>query len=377
MTAHDSDLKPPKKRVLHWFGLGREAESQSESEQLAVLCDNLRVACPGSRAERIASLAEFLLRHELEVNPFTLSIAYDYLTDSDPMLARLIDQREDMGEQITLEWLEKVCRDSSRDPGLAMLTKLIDKLEKGIDVLGETTTAARTATREYGSALEEHAEQLEDPRKAEVPIGDLVTLIRTMVSKTVDMEKELSRSERETQALRRSLEDARRSANEDYLTGLPNRRAFEKMFAIEHREAREALDPLVVAFCDIDMFKRINDSHGHDAGDRVLKAVAEKLSCISAKRCFVARHGGEEFVILFRGQSLEEATRLLDKAREELSSRRMIDRKTKEPIGRVSFSAGIADVFSFPNPRAALKAADAALYQAKEQGRNRILLAAA
>lgn len=375
MTAYDRDMKPQKKRVLDWFGRGRE--SLTEPEQLASLCNALRIACPGSRAERIASMAEFLLRHELEVSPFTLAIAYDYLTDSDPMLVRLIDQREDMGEQITLEWLEKVCRDSSRDPGLAMLTKLIDKLEKGIDALGETTSAARTATREYGSALEEHAEQLEDSQKPEIPIGELVKLIRTMVARTVDMEKELSRSESQTQALRRSLEDARRSANEDYLTGLPNRRAFEKMFAIEHREARAALDPLVVAFCDIDMFKRINDSHGHDTGDRVLKAVAEKLSCISSERCFVARHGGEEFAILFRGRTLEDASKLLDKAREELSSRRMIDRKTKEPIGRVSFSAGIADVFSFPNPRAALQAADAALYQAKEQGRNRVLLAVA
>lgn len=373
MTAYDRDLKPQKKRVREWFGFGRGTES--EPEQLATLCNSLRIACPGSRAERIASMAEFLLKYELDVNPFTLAIAFDYLTDSDPMLVRLIDQREDMGEPITLEWLEKICRDSSRDPGLAMLTKLIDKLEKGIDALGETTSAARTATREYGSALEEQAEKLEISQNPELPIGDLIKLIRTMVARTVDMEKELSRSERQTQALRRSLEDARRSANEDYLTGLPNRRAFEKIFAIEHREARAALDPLVVAFCDIDLFKRINDAHGHDTGDRVLKAVAEKLSCISTDRCFVARHGGEEFVILFRGKTLQEASRLLDKAREELASRRMIDRKTKEPIGRVSFSAGMADVFSFPNPRAALKAADDALYQAKELGRNQIALA--
>jgi diguanylate cyclase len=376
MTAYDSDLRPQKKRVREWFRFGRGAD-ECEPDQLAALCTSLRVMCPGSRAERIASMAEFLLKYELDVNPFTLAIAYDYLTDSDPMLVRLIDQREDMGEPITLEWLEKVCRDSSRDPGLAMLTQLIDKLEKGIDALGETTSAARTATREYGSALEQEAEKLQVSQQPDVPISDLVNLIRTMVARTVEMEKELSRSERQTQALRRNLEDARRSANEDYLTGLPNRRAFEKMFALEHREARAALDPLVVAFCDIDMFKRINDAHGHETGDRVLKAVAERLSCISTDRCFVARHGGEEFVILFRGKSLEEATHLLDRAREELASRRMIDRKTKEPIGRVSFSAGIADVFSFPSARAALKAADDALYQAKEQGRNQITLAVA
>jgi diguanylate cyclase len=369
MITNGHDLKPRKKRV-RWFGFGRE--TASEPEQLASLCQDLRAIAPGSRAERIASMTEFVLKHELDVTPFTLAIAFDYLTDSDPMLVRLIDQREDTNEPITQEWLEQVCRDSSRDPALAMLTKLIDQLEKGIDALGETTSAARTATREYGSALEEQADQLEVSPEPNIHVSNLAKLIRTMVERTVEMEKELTRSERQTQALRRSLEDARRSANEDYLTGLPNRRAFEKMFTIEHREARAARDPLVVAFCDIDMFKQINDAHGHDTGDRVLKVVAEKLSCISTDRCFVARHGGEEFVILFRGKTLEEASQLLNKAREELSSRRMIDRKTKEPIGYISFSAGIADVFSFPNPRAALQAADQALYHAKEMGRNQI-----
>lgn len=376
MTAYDRDLAAPRKGVLSWFGFGREAE-EGEGAQLAILLKELRATCPGSRVERFAGIMEFLIKHDLEVNPFTLAIAYDYLTDSDPMLVRLIDEREVIGETVTLEWLEKVSRESSRDPRRAMLTQIIEKLERSLDTFGETTSAARTATREYSTALESHAEKLEGARGPDVAIADILKLVRDMAERTVDMERELSRSERQTEALRANLEAARRSAEEDYLTGLPNRRAFEKLFVAEHRDARNAIEPLVVAFCDIDLFKRINDTHGHDTGDRVLKAVAEKLSCISSEQCYVARHGGEEFVILFRNKSIQEASDLLDAAREEIGSRRMINRKTKVPIGNVTFSAGIADVFAYPNPRDALKAADQALYMAKEQGRNRIIHAAA
>lgn len=362
--------------MLNWLGFGREAE-KGDDAQLSALFRGLRANCPGSRVERIAGIVEFLVKHDLDVSPFTLAIACDYLTDSDPMLIRLIDEREMLGEAVTLEWLEKISRESSRDPRRAMLTQIIEKLEKSLDAFGETTSAARTATREYSTALEEHAEQLECAQGPELSLTDILKLVRAMAERTIEMERELSRSERQTDTLRANLEAARRSADEDYLTGLPNRRAFEKLFVTEHREARNAIESLVVAFCDIDLFKRINDTHGHDTGDRVLKAVAEKLACISSDQCYVARHGGEEFVILFRGKTLEEARDLLNSAREDIGSRRMINRKTKVPIGNVTFSAGIADVFAFPNPRDALKAADHALYRAKEQGRNRIICAAA
>ncbi|OYZ42961.1 MAG: hypothetical protein B7Y31_04645 [Novosphingobium sp. 16-62-11] len=139
--------------------------------------------------------------------------------------------------------------------------------------------------------------------------------------------------------------------------------------------AQAAGESLCVAFVDIDHFKRINDTHGHAAGDRVLKVVAETLSRISDARCHVARHGGEEFAVLFRALSPEKAWDRLDYAREELAERRLVNRSTDMPFGRITFSGGIADIFAYTGKSKALRAADEALYAAKQSGRNQILLA--
>jgi diguanylate cyclase len=199
-------------------------------------------------------------------------------------------------------------------------------------------------------------------------------MARAMLERTRALEQEMARSEAQTKSLRRSLDQARKRADHDHLTGLPNRRAFETRFAREHVTARTNGEQLCVAFCDIDHFKRINDEHGHEAGDRVLKTVADTLAHISDDRCHVARHGGEEFVVLLRGRSLHQAWELLDDTRQQMANRKMVNRANDTPFGQVTFSAGIADVFAFEDPRAALGAADQALYRAKAEGRNRIIL---
>ena len=145
------------------------------------------------------------------------------------------------------------------------------------------------------------------------------------------------------------------------------------MLERENASAIEAGEPMSVAICDIDHFKRVNDTHGHEAGDRVIRAVAQTLAKISNDKCHVARHGGEEFVILFRGKTIEEAWTLLDETRKAMAERRLVNRATDMPFGRITFSGGVADVFAHTTPRDALKAADDALYAAKAAGRNCIV----
>jgi len=372
MTAYDPSLHSGKKGLLGWLGFNRGIFDMTE---LSALASQLRVLSPGSRADVIASIAEFLGKHDLDVCHCTLTVGHDYVSGADPLLIRLIDERELIGQDVTVDWLKKLRGQHQPDADADEVYRAFEKLEKHLIEFGATTTAARRATQDYGTSLEGHAEQLNGSHDVNLSVTEVLKIVEGMIERTSEMEKEMIHSEKQSQILRRNLEAALRSAEEDYLTGLPNRRAFEKTFENEYRDARSANDHLVVAFCDIDHFKRINDTHGHETGDRVLKTVARSLSEISSDRCYIARHGGEEFVVLIRGKPLAEAKDLLDHAREELGQRRLVNRVNKSPIGNVTFSGGISDVFEYPDRRAALKAADRALYLAKGYGRNQIITA--
>lgn len=368
MAAHDPALHRSE-GWLGWLGLGHDRSAAAP--------DPTGADTPGNTSPRDRQLAEigaFLSHHGLDVNAQTLTVASNYLNGSDPQVVRLIDQRVQARKRVTLDWLEEALAGQRTNDEAEQLSRIMRRLEQGVEEFGQTSQAAREATSAYHIALTEKAGKLETVNAAGV-ISELAAITKVMLKRTLDIERAMQRSEEQTRGLRQALEETRRAAEEDHLTGLPNRRAFEGRYEAEYREARSAAEPLCVAFCDIDHFKQVNDTHGHDAGDRVLRLVAENLARISNERCHVARHGGEEFVVLFRDATIDEAFEKLNGLRAQLASRRLVNRSTDLPIGQLTFSAGIADVFASRNRRLALKAADAALYRAKRNGRNRICVA--
>lgn len=327
------------------------------------------------RRHLLDEISSFLLTHNLEVSSSNLVIAHDAFSGANSGLARKLTARMASGQPITQQWLDEVTATSSDKGGQEGIQVLMMKLEATLEAFSTNTDAARSATSEYNRELEQHVADLEHIHGTGDIISSLAGLAKAMLERTRTVEEEMRRSEEEARSLRKSLAKAKRDADVDHLTGLPNRRAFETILDNHYREARETSDTLCVAFCDIDHFKQVNDTHGHDAGDRVIKAIANALADISDDNCHVARHGGEEFVMLFRGSPLDEAHERLDRLREQLAARRLINRKTDKPFGQVTFSGGVASVFDYPNPRDALKAADEALYRAKENGRNQIQIA--
>lgn len=324
----------------------------------------------------IDEISEFHHMHGLSVSSASLAFACDLITGSDPRLPEQVNRRVRDHLPIDADWIDQV-RKGSRDDDSRSIATLRERLEKSIHDFSKTTRDARSATSDYQSVLQVHVNEFSAVDKAGEAITELAKVAKAMLDRTRDIEDRMARAERETRQLQHRLEEAKRSAEVDHLTGLPNRRAFEGVLEKEYADTKRSREALCVAFCDIDKFKAINDLHGHDAGDRVLKLVARTLSEISDDRCHVARHGGEEFVVLFRGKTASQARETLDETRESLASRNLVNRATDTPFGTVSFSAGVADVFAYPNTRAALKAADEALYQAKERGRNRIEIAVA
>ncbi|MBW3552825.1 MAG: GGDEF domain-containing protein [Gemmatimonadetes bacterium] len=178
-----------------------------------------------------------------------------------------------------------------------------------------------------------------------------------------------------------TVEDAYALAYRDALTGLPSRRALDELL---ERTGRR----FVVAMVDVDHFKAFNDRHGHDVGDQVLRMVASRLKRTGGGgRAF--RYGGEEFTVVFRGRSMEDVTPHLDALRASIQAAEFVirspDRPKKKPRPvlpsrrplkklSVTVSIGAATRGDRSSPAAeALKAADAALYRAKDSGRNRVV----
>lgn len=191
-----------------------------------------------------------------------------------------------------------------------------------------------------------------------------------------------ARAQRDLAELNRSLEhqvrvrtrELERLSYEDPLTGLKNRRFFNDVLEREIARATRERSPLSLLICDLDEFKRFNDSHGHAAGDEALRHVSRVLSSVFRRSDLICRHGGEEFVILLPGSSEIDALRKAEVLRRTVSAEPVYFEQ--EALGSITLSVGVATWCEQTEDGAALlEAADRALYQAKRSGRDQVALA--
>jgi diguanylate cyclase (GGDEF)-like protein len=191
---------------------------------------------------------------------------------------------------------------------------------------------------------------------------DLQTTARDLAQ--ADQDKNLL-----VEQLREQAEAFERQAREDWLTGLPNRRAFEELLRQQIRAAAASPGPLCVALADIDHFKDINDRHSHATGDQVLIAVAEALRQGAGAKALIARWGGEEFMLLFPDCTHDQALQRCEQLRAAIASRvPFFDNGAPQ---QVTLSFGVAEYGGGgEDSERLLSQADRRLYQAKDAGRN-------
>lgn len=159
----------------------------------------------------------------------------------------------------------------------------------------------------------------------------------------------------------------------DKLTGLLNRRRFDEALAQEILRAERYRHPLALVIFDVDHFKRYNDRHGHVRGDAVLREVGKVLERTKRATDLAFRYGGEEFCLLLPETGLAEAKELAERLRRAVEKEAFIGEHT-QPGARLTISLGVAMFVPGDDPKALVVRADAALYNAKQQGRNRVEL---
>lgn len=173
-------------------------------------------------------------------------------------------------------------------------------------------------------------------------------------------------------ALRDRLDESLEMSVRDALTGLFNRRYTVSRL----RQALDGLnashEPLAVGLIDIDHFKRINDTWGHNAGDQVLQEICARLGGELRAIDVAGRYGGEEFLVVFSNTTAKEASDAMERARLAVCATPVTLRETGDVID-VTMSAGIAEAFMDDSVEALIERADTALYEAKRSGRNRVV----
>lgn len=183
-------------------------------------------------------------------------------------------------------------------------------------------------------------------------------------------QQKVKESEARIKELEQELEATSDLVRHDQLTGALNRRGLEEIFSKESARAKRHETQLCVALLDIDNFKKLNDSLGHEAGDKALIHLANVCRETLRPQDTVARYGGEEFIILLPDTHLDEAVTALTRLQRELTKKFFLSDNEKVLI---TFSAGVTPLHSEDDQRSVIKRADEAMYEAKQTGKNRVI----
>lgn len=178
--------------------------------------------------------------------------------------------------------------------------------------------------------------------------------------------------EDEASSLRDRVREQRSEALRDTLTGIFNRLAYDERIDQEFLRWKRFNEPVTIMVWDVDLFKSINDTYGHKAGDKVLVSIAKMLASQIRETDFIARYGGEEFVIVAPGSDAATSLKVAEKLRQSIEQKGFKHRDAPVPV---TISCGIAEFKAGSTPDTVFEAADQALYQAKQEGRNRCVVA--
>lgn len=329
-------------------------------------------------AQLIADAALERIRQDgVPANPENYTVWYNYYSGEHPDLVRainvLVSNRQSIGEERCAELYRQYF---GQDAEVQSVQDTGRKLHEMLQTVLGAMQAAGADVDRYSHTLTAISGGLDIARTVEqmkALIATVATETAQMAAKNRALQSQLSTSTSTIEAMRKDLDSVRKEAMTDALTGIANRKQFDTALRQAATDAVEYGKPMTLLLMDIDHFKRFNDTHGHLAGDQVLKLVGRTLTESVKGRDTPARYGGEEFGIIMPETRLADALTVAEQIRKSIAGRKIVKRTTGESIGNITMSIGVA-LYRPGEPLTTLiQRADAALYAAKSAGRNQVL----
>jgi diguanylate cyclase len=309
--------------------------------------------------------------------PRNYEIWYVYATGYNPSLNKIINETLARNGKLSEADLEQIY-----DSYLSQI-KTTDRIDKvGARVIGEIDDVmtllgdALGMSASYDDSLTGATQRLTAARSGEqvkAIVESLVKSTREMRETNKALEDRLTLSKSEISNLQHSLEAIRAESLTDPLTGLGNRKYFDRSIEMAVQSALANGDPLSLLMFDIDHFKSFNDSYGHLTGDQVLRLVGQSLRQTIKGQDITARYGGEEFAVVLPNTALRQALTVADHIRRAVMSKELKKKSTGEILGRVTISVGVSMLKPGDDTDSLIERADSCLYAAKRNGRNRVI----
>jgi diguanylate cyclase len=314
--------------------------------------------------------------HKVPPNAQNYEVWLSYKMGGHPDLRRLIDERIARGEAFDDATNEQLYEQFFSN--LRLSAQMMATGERIARELTEVVAALQTSgdkTGAYADTLQTAATSLErgiDSTKLREVIAGLAAATLDMADHNRQLTTRLSDSSREMDTLRTALRHVRAEALTDGLTGLANRKMFDETLRMRVREATAQRFDLCLVMCDIDHFKRFNDTWGHQTGDQIIRFIASSLQRHCQADHLVARYGGEEFAIVMPRTRLAAARAICESIRAAIEGKKLLRKSTNENLGKITVSMGAAQYRTAESLHDLIERADTCLYASKRAGRNRV-----
>ncbi len=318
-----------------------------------------------------------LKRSRIPATPPFYDLLYTYASGVNPELNARINAILEQGNTPDSEVAEQLHDEflQQHDMG-AKLNFVSTEMAARIDAVHGAIDNAFANANSYSGLLQSAAGDLEaglDDEAIARLTAELLRETRTMQDASTELESKLETARDDITALQRELYEVRRESMIDALTRIQNRKSFDIDIANAVADAEKSGDSLSLLLIDIDNFKAFNDSHGHQAGDQVLRLVANVLREGVHDTDTAARYGGEEFAIILPKTELKIAKAVAERLRSKIEVKKLHKRSTNENLGSVTASIGVATFRGGDTVTSLIERADVCLYAAKRNGRNRVV----